>query len=130
MGGKALKWILTNKSNVIATPASRQFYDSFSERTWQTIIKTSRAYVTKKQVSHEFWFYAIRHTAMMLSQISGRLGRKLTTPYEIVHGIIPKSETWFELFSIGYFYHDTDDDESRFKTQMHTMDGTVVGQDD
>jgi len=90
----------------------------------------SRAYITEKQVGREFWYYAIRHTAMMLNQIPGRLGRKLTTPYELVHGSKPQSETWFELFSVGYFNHDTDNAESRSTSQAKTLAGIAVGCDD
>ena len=55
---------------------------------------------------------------------------KLTTPFELVHNSKPASKIWFELFSIGYFNHDTDNVESRSKLQEHTLDGIVVGWDD
>ena len=45
-GDKALKLILTNKSNVIVTPVGRQSSNGLAERTWQTIIEMSCAYVT------------------------------------------------------------------------------------
>ena len=70
------------------------------------------------------------HAAMMLNQVPGRLGFKLTTPFELVHNSKPDSNTWFELFSISYFNHDTDNDESRSKLQAHTLDGIAVGRDD
>jgi hypothetical protein len=63
------------------------------------------AYITEKQVSWEFWYFAIKHSAFMLNQIPGHLGRKLTMPFELVHGVKPDAATWFELFSIGYFDH-------------------------
>ncbi|KAL7529373.1 hypothetical protein ACHAXR_004647, partial [Thalassiosira sp. AJA248-18] len=40
------------------------------------------------------------------------------------------SETWFELFSVGYFGHDTDADGQRSKTQDQSLDGIAVGRDD
>jgi hypothetical protein len=40
----------------------------------------ARAYITDKQVGREFWYYAIKHAAHMSNQVSGRLGRKLTSP--------------------------------------------------
>ena len=67
---------------------------------------------------------------MMLNQVPGRLGLKLTTPFELVHKSNTDSKTWFELFSIGYFNHDTDNAESRSKLQAHTLDGIAVGRDD
>jgi len=84
----------------------------------------------EKQVGGEFWYYAIHHSAMMINQVPGRLGRKLTTPYELVHGTKPQAETWFELFSVGYFNHDTDNAESRSTSQAQTLDGIAVGRED
>lgn len=130
IGGKALKWIITNNSNIIAAPAKRQSSNGLAERTWRTIITMARAFITEKQVGRDMWYYAIRHSAMMLNQVPGRLGRKLTTPFELVHGVKPSSETWFELFSVGYFNHDMDNNESRSSSQAQTLDGIAVGRDD
>lgn len=38
IGRKALKWIITNKSNVIVAPAGRQSSNGIAECTWRTII--------------------------------------------------------------------------------------------
>ena len=130
IGGNTLQSILSNGSNIIASPAGRQYLNGLVERTWRTIIKMARAFITKKQVGREFWYFAVRHAAMMLNQVPGRLGFKLTTPFELVHNSKPDSNTWFELFSISYFNHDTDNDESRSKLQAHTLDGIAVGRDD
>ena len=72
----------------------------------------------------------VRHVAMMLNQVPGRLGLKLTTSFELVHNSKPHSKTWFELLSIGYFNHDTDNSESRSKLQAHTLYVIKVGWDD
>ena len=90
----------------------------------------AREFITEKQVGREFWYFAVKHAAMMLNQVYGRLDLKLTTPFELVHKFKPDSKTWFELFSIGYFNHDTDKSESRSKLQAHTLDGIAVGRDD
>ena len=45
----------------------------------------ARAYITEKQVGREFWFYALQHASLMINQVPGRLGLKLTTPFELVH---------------------------------------------
>ena len=63
----------------------------------------------------------------MLNKVPGRLGLKLTMPLEIVHNSKTYSKTWFELFSIGYFSHDTENSESRSKLKTHTIDGIGVG---
>ncbi|KAL7525881.1 hypothetical protein ACHAXR_001202, partial [Thalassiosira sp. AJA248-18] len=130
IGGQALRWIVHNNSNIIAAPRKRQSSNGLAERTWQTIVKMARAYITEKQVGREFWYYAVRHAALMLNQVPGRLNRKLTTPFELVHNQKPQSETWFELFSVGYFGHDKDADGQRSKTQDQSLDGIAVGRDD
>jgi transposase InsO family protein len=103
MGGRALRWILENKSNIKAAPARRQSSNGLVERTWQTMVRMARSYITEKQVGREFWYFAIRHAALMLNQVPGRMGWKLTTPFELVYNRKPDSKTWFEIFSIGYF---------------------------
>ena len=130
VGGKALRWIRQNKSNIIAAPSKRQSSNGLVERTWQTIIKMARAYITEKQVGRSFWYYAIRHSAIMLNQVPGRLGKKLITPFEMVHGVRPDPRTWFQLFSVGYFNHTTDNGQSRSKSQAQTQDGIAVGRDE
>lgn len=130
IGGQALKWILTDNSNIKAAPAKRQSSNGLAESTWKTIVKMARAYITEKQVGREYWYFAIKHAAHMLNQVPGRLRRKLTTPFELVHNVKPDPRTWFELFSVGYFNHDTDNAELRSKTQAQTLDGIAVGRDD
>jgi hypothetical protein len=130
IGGATQRWILSNKSNIIATPAGRHSSNGLVERTWRTIVTMARAYITEKQVSRNFWFYAVSHATSMLNQVPGRLGRKLTSPFELVHGTKPDAKTWFELFSVGYFNHDTDGSSKRAKCDAHTLDGIAVGRDD
>ena len=66
----------------------------------------------------------------MINQVPGRLGRQLTSPFELVHGIKPDSSTWFELFSVGYFNHNIDNATSHSKTEDQSLDGIAVGRDD
>ena len=56
IGGKTLRWILHNKSNIIAAPAKRQSSNGLVERTWQTVLKMAWAYITDKQVGRECWY--------------------------------------------------------------------------
>ena len=90
----------------------------------------ARAFITEKQVGREFWYFTVQHAVMMLNQVPGRLGLKLTTQFELVHNSKPDSKTCFELLYMGYFNHDTDNAESRYKPQAHTLDGIAVGRDD
>eukprot|EP00804_Cyclotella_cryptica_P002399 CCRYP_004096-RA/>CCRYP_004096-RA protein AED:0.22 eAED:0.22 QI:0/0/0/1/0/0/3/0/917 len=90
----------------------------------------ARAYITEKQVGREFWYFAIRHIVLMINQVPGCLGRKLTTPFELVYGVKPDSSTWFELFSIGYFDHKTEGNAKKSNIQAQTLAGIAVGRDD
>eukprot|EP00956_Cyclotella_meneghiniana_P035945 scaffold119809_cov102-Cyclotella_meneghiniana.AAC.2 len=90
----------------------------------------ARAYITEKQVGREFWYFAIKHASLMVNQVPGRLGCKLTSPFELVHGVKPDSSTWFELFSVGYFPHSSDEGEAKSKSQANTLDGIAVGRDE
>ena len=75
----------------------------------------TRAFITKKKVGQAFWYFAVRHAAMMLNQVPGQLGLKLATPFELFHNYKPDSKKWFKLFSIGYLNHDIDNAESCYK---------------
>ena len=49
----------------------------------------SRAYLTYKQMPRKYWYWAILHGSIMLNHLPGRLNRKLTSPFELVHGTKP-----------------------------------------
>ena len=130
ISGNALLWILLDGSNIIAAPSRRQSSNGLAKRTWRTLIQMARAFITEKQVGRDFWYFAVRHAAMMLNQVPGRLGLKITTPFELVHNSKPESNTWFELFSIGCFNHDTYNAKIRSTLQSHTLDVITVGRYD
>jgi hypothetical protein len=130
MGGRALRWILDNNINIKAAPARRQSSNRLVERTWQTLVRMARSYIMEKQVGREFWFFAVRHAAMMLNQVPGRLGRKLTTPFELVYNKKPDAKTWFEVFSVGYFPIESKAGEAASASQSLSLDGIAVGRDD
>ena len=130
IGGRALRWILEQGSTIWAAPARRQSSNGLVERTWQTLVRMARSYISEKQVGREYWFYAIKHAAHMLNQVPGRLGRKLTSPFELVYNAKPDSKTLFELFSVGYFPVDSKSGEKASLTESHTMHGIAIGRDD
>jgi hypothetical protein len=130
IGGQTLRWIQENGGSIKAAPARRQSSNGLVERTWQTLVRMARAYITEKQVGREFWYFSIKHAAQMLNQVPGRLGRKLTTPFELVYNQKPDSRTWFELFSIGYFPIEKKAGDKASATECHTMDGIAVGRDE
>jgi hypothetical protein len=87
-------------------------------------------YITEKQVGREHWFYAIKRASEMLNQVPGRMGRKLTSPFELVYGVKPDSKTWCELFSVGYFPVESKAGEAASASQSQTLDGIAVGRDE
>ena len=66
----------------------------------------------------------------MINQVPGRLGRCLTTPFELVHGTKPDSSMWFELFSVCYFDHKTEGSASKSNTEAQTLAGNAVTRDE
>jgi hypothetical protein len=74
-----------------------------------------------------FWFYAVVHAARMMNAIPGHHSGHLVSPFLLVHGVGHDEQTWTPIFSLAYFHHDRDGDESRSHHQAHTMDGIVVG---
>ena len=50
IGENALRWILSNGSNIIAASAGRQSSNGLVERTWRTIIQMAREFITEKQI--------------------------------------------------------------------------------
>ena len=50
IGGNALRWILSNCSNIISAPAGRQSLNELAKCTWRTLIKMERSFVIEKQV--------------------------------------------------------------------------------
>ena len=89
----------------------------------------TRVYLTEKQVSRDFWYFACSHAVRMSNYIPDCLKRQLTSPFELVHGTKPDPQTWFELFSLGTFPKEKDGSVSRSQHQAHTLSGIAVGRD-
>jgi hypothetical protein len=87
----------------------------------------ARVYLTVKQMPHSFWFYAITHAAHMMNAIPGKFKDCLTSPFLLVHGVGHDVQTWITLFSMCFFHHEKDGDQSHLKHQAHTMDGVIIG---
>ena len=93
------------------------------------MVHMARAYLTKKQMSWTFWFYAVVHLAQMMNAIPGMYLGLLTSPFLLVHNVGHNELTWIPLFSLYlyYFHHKKDIDQQRSHHQTHTMDGIVIG---
>ena len=62
-----------------------------------------------------------------MNTIPAKYKGKLVSPFMLVHGEGHDQRTWFPLFSICYFHHVKDNDESRSENQAQSMDGIAVG---
>ena len=74
-------------------------------------------------------YFAVQHVEMILNRVPGQLGLKLTTSFRLVYKSKNESNIWFELLSIVYSNHDTDNSKSSSKMQAHTLYGIEVGRD-
>jgi hypothetical protein len=75
-----------------------------------------------------YWFFAITHVACMMNAIPGKYGNKrLALPFLLVHGVGHDQRTWVPLFSLCFFHHEKDGDDTRTKHMAHTMDGVIIG---
>ena len=50
VGRNALRWILSNDSNIIAAPFGRQSSNGLAERTWRNLIQIPKEFITEKQL--------------------------------------------------------------------------------
>jgi hypothetical protein len=74
-----------------------------------------------------FWFYAITHAVQMMNTIPGKFKDHLASPFMLVHGVSHDVWTWTPLFSLCYFHHKKDDNNTCSKHMAHTMDGMIIG---
>jgi hypothetical protein len=118
------KYLIDNQSKVVAAPAKRQSSNGLVESHWKTMVHMARAYLTEKQMPHNFWFYAITHTARMMNTILGKFKDCLAVPFMLVHRIGHSVRTWTPLFSLCYFHHQKDGDNTCTKHMAHTI---VIG---
>ncbi len=51
----------------------------------------------------------------------------LASPFLLVHGVGHDVCTWILLFSMCFFHHKKDGDQSCLKHQAHTMEGFIIG---
>ena len=127
LGGGTRCWIYRNQSKISGAPAGRQSSNGLAERTWQTVCAMARAYLTEAQMPPDFWFHVIHHACRMTNQIPAKVNGELTTPFELVHRSAPDSRTWFPLFSVVFFYKDTNKQKDRSSFQSRGMIGIAVG---
>ncbi len=64
----------------------------------------------------------------MMNMIPGKFKDRLALPFMLVHRIGCNVRTWTPFFSLCYFHHEKDGDNSRTKHMALTMDGMIIGQ--
>jgi hypothetical protein len=120
------EYLIDNHSKVVAALAKRQSSNGLVESHWKITVHMARTYLTEKQMPHSFWFYAITNAARMMNTIPGKFKDHLASPFMLVHGVEHDVRTWTPLFSLCYFHHKKDGDDTRSKHMVHTMDGVIV----
>ena len=95
-------------SDIVGAVAGRQSSNGLVESHWRTMVHMSRAYLTKKQMPHRFWFHSIVYAAQMMNMIPGKLRNQLGSLFMLMHGTKPDICSWFSIFSVCYF-HTTKD---------------------
>jgi hypothetical protein len=81
------KYLINNNSKIVAAPAKHQSSNGLVESHWKVMVHMACAYLTEKQMSRTFWFYAITHAARMMNAILGKLHGCLPSPFLLVHGV-------------------------------------------
>ena len=127
ISGGTLIWINQNKSSVVLLPTWKQSTNGLVEITRQTSIEMARSYLTKRQMSWDYWFWSICHAVKITNHATGHLGKKLTSPYELLHGYKTNPMIWFEILSTSYFHHQTNGTVKCSTSQALTMASTTVG---
>jgi hypothetical protein len=102
-GQKISDYLINNNS--VAAPAKCQSANSLVESHWQVMVHMAKAYLTEKQMSCRFWFYAIVHVVCMMNVIPGKICGCLASPFLLVHGVSYDPRTWVPIFSLCYFHH-------------------------
>ena len=105
--GGTQKYILANVLKIVATPVDYQSQNGLVKCTWISPLELSYSYLTEIKIPREYWYYNIFHSVRMLNTFPGKISHRLTTPHELIYGEKSDKRTWFLLFSIGYFHHQT-----------------------
>jgi hypothetical protein len=81
------EYLIDNNSKVIAATAKWQSSNGLVEPHWKIMVHIARAYLTKKLMPCNFWFYTITHAVWMMNAIPGKYNDCLASPILLVHGV-------------------------------------------
>jgi hypothetical protein len=97
-GSHIHSFLHTEHSSIIASPAGCQSANGLVESNWKLMVHMSQAYLTEKQMPHNYWYFAIKHLARMMNMIPGKYCNKLASPFMLIHGMCRDPRTWLPLF--------------------------------
>ena len=127
---KITTWYNKENGIILAAPPAQQHQNGLVERTWQTLSKMARAFITDKKMPRSYWYWAIKHASRLQNIFPIKYDNKLTTPHELVYKSKPDYRQLFRLFSTTYFSHLKDNTTERTNVQVHTLVGIAVGWSD
>jgi hypothetical protein len=126
-GSAISEYLINNTSKVVAAPVKRQSANGLVESHWKTMVHMACAYLTKKQMPHSYWFYAITHAACVMNVIPSKYKDRLASPFLLVHGVGHDECTWTPLFLLCFFHHEKVGNDTQSKHMAHTMDSVIIG---
>ena len=89
IAGPTEQFLCENGCKICASPNSRQDKNGLVERAWQTFVYMAHSYVTDMQMSHSFWYRALRQAVFVLNYLPCTVSQVLTSPHELVYGVKP-----------------------------------------
>ena len=121
ISGKVESYANNNDCIVLGAPAGRQHQNGLVERCWQTLTNMARSYVTQYKMSHEYWWWALRHAAQVMNIFPCSVDVTKTSPLELGFGVRPDYCILVPLFAVTYFRHLKDGNRPRDSMESRTM---------
>ncbi len=110
------------------SPAGRQNQNGLVERTWQTITRMGRAFITDMQMPRQYWYWALRQAVQVHNYVPCTVEGISTTPHELVYGVKPDLRVLFRMFSTGFFCHTSDGSHHHSGiAESKSMQGIALG---
>ena len=125
--GGQLKSLLTKKGiDIQAAPPRQQHKNGLVERSWQSVVKMARNWLSSAVLPSQFWWFAVKRATEVSNILpSFHLGDdKPTTPYEMFFGEKPDLRSLIPMFSVAWVHRP-----SSHKFESRSIKCIVVGRD-
>jgi hypothetical protein len=121
-----------NRQNIKLTssPPHRQSQNGTVERQWQTAAQMARALLIEARLPRRYWFWAIREAVHRMNILPGRNNRHskdVTTPFELLYGVLSPIIAPFKWGSVGFFGRATTSKGQKSKFELQTRIGISLG---